>query len=370
MALARVGRVAGRTISTPSATPHLKRVESRRKRIPSHERSLTESLGPTYPPSLVPRIWGVVSFPGSLKTPRHMNRDNSTDGLTSPPWVSVQLSMFSASTNVNVRFIGNGQPIRFDCFAKSCAPCQAGACPRHNNCLRWFDAHVQELKQLPEATAIKCPNGLEYIWVPVTRQGESYGYLATEPILLTDQDAAPQRTNNPAPSSREEPDEHRVNGQSETQALRSVLHVKSAKRSGVLLLIQLVAQRLADLFHEESRFPSQLSPSESLVSRAKQLINDHYREDISTRDIAKSIHVSESHLCHAFQSVSGSTLREYLNDLRFKEACRLLRERSQLSISEAAFAAGFQSLSRFYEQFRSRNLPSPGTWRRTHAGAA
>jgi AraC-like DNA-binding protein len=125
-----------------------------------------------------------------------------------------------------------------------------------------------------------------------------------------------------------------------------------------------MGQRLGARFHQEKRLPVASTPAEALVRRAESVLYSCYHENVSTRDIADGLHVSESHLCHAFREVTGGTLREFLNELRFTEACRLLKEHPHLTVGEVAFAAGFQSLSRFTEQFRRRKMPSPGKWRR------
>ena len=289
--------------------------------------------------------------------------ENPRDGKSQPAWVAEQLSLFTAAIGVRVGFVRKGEANAFDHLPDFCEVYRSDNCPRQADCLSWHELQRETIGQSNRAIQIQCPMNLNHLWAPVSKAGVIYGFLYTEPVrtavAASDGGGGTKKT---ALDGVPMQGYHVVN-RGAGESFQSGLRVKSAQRDGQLLLLELVAQRLGARFHEEERLPVDLDPSESLVRRAEAILSSHFHENISTCDIASQLHVSESHLCHAFHGVTGGTLREYLNELRFTEACRLLRERPRLTVAEVAFSAGFQSLSRFSEQFRRRNLPSPGKWR-------
>ncbi len=61
--------------------------------------------------------------------------------------------------------------------------------------------------------------------------------------------------------------------------------------------------------------------------------------------------MNANYLSEKFKQVTGTNFVEYVARTRFANACDLLRK-SNLRISEIAFAAGFQSLSQFNRVFK------------------
>lgn len=277
-----------------------------------------------------------------------------------PAWVVEQIVLFTAATGVEVRFSRMGEMKLLD----ACRLYRSGDRHCQRACENWHDCQAQSFHACDGAAKFHCPMRLEYLWAPVSYGGFLYGFLCTQPArrsgVVDGHDG--KEAGLPEADSKMQ---GRINRR--LTAMQRVLRVKSPQRDGLLLLLELFAQRLGARFYKETRVPLPVDPQELLVRRAEAILCCHYHEDISTCDISSELNVSESHLCHAFQAVTRGTLRQHLNELRFKEACRLLKERPHLTVAEVAFAAGFQSLSRFSEQFRRRKLPSPGRWRQTDA---
>jgi AraC-like DNA-binding protein len=288
------------------------------------------------------------------------------DGTSQPGWVAEQISLFTAAVGVKVRFaplLGDAKLV--DCLAEFCSVLQSEDHQNRTACQAWYEDEVRMIQQSSRAIRLRCPMKLDYLWAPVSKGGELYGFLHSEPVMQDGRPDGHERDGKEAGLSgegeREAPDGKRRGRTS----LPGIHRVKAAQSDGLLLLLELMGQRLGARFHQEKRLPVALSSAEGLVRRAEAVLSCRYHEDVSTCDVAGELQVSESHLCHAFQRVTGGTLRQYLNELRFTEACRLLKEHPQLTVGEVAFAAGFQSLSRFSEQFRRRDLPSPGKWRQS-----
>jgi AraC-like DNA-binding protein len=86
-------------------------------------------------------------------------------------------------------------------------------------------------------------------------------------------------------------------------------------------------------------------------------------EPLILEDLAKMAAMSRSHFSHTFHAVAGMPLRDYVRDLRLKEANHLLLG-SGLSITVVAIEAGFYDLPHFDKIFRQRFDMSPNDFRR------
>jgi AraC-like DNA-binding protein len=65
--------------------------------------------------------------------------------------------------------------------------------------------------------------------------------------------------------------------------------------------------------------------------------------------------------------VTGRTLTRLIAELRVTQACKLLTDTDQ-SVSEIAFASGFQSISNFNRVFHELKGENPMSFRRKRAG--
>ncbi|MGI2297157.1 helix-turn-helix domain-containing protein [Paenibacillus sp. GXUN7292] len=77
-------------------------------------------------------------------------------------------------------------------------------------------------------------------------------------------------------------------------------------------------------------------------------IREHYREQLSLQMVSDMIFMNSNYVSKLFKDTTGMTFIDYLTDIRFKEACRLLAE-TDYSINEVAEMSGFsnkQSLNR------------------------
>jgi YesN/AraC family two-component response regulator len=98
------------------------------------------------------------------------------------------------------------------------------------------------------------------------------------------------------------------------------------------------------------------------VWKARKYIEEHSREELSLKKVAKAVNMNANYLSENFRRVTGMNFVEYVARARFKTACDLLRN-PQLSISEIAFAVGFQSLSQFNRVFKKLSGKSPTQYR-------
>jgi len=86
------------------------------------------------------------------------------------------------------------------------------------------------------------------------------------------------------------------------------------------------------------------------VVQAKLYIDAHYAEKIDLDNIAEEAHFSKFHFMRLFKSAYGKTPHHYLTQVRIDRARLLLM--GHTSISEVAFAVGFDSVTSFTGLFK------------------
>src|SRR6516225_8276435 len=78
------------------------------------------------------------------------------------------------------------------------------------------------------------------------------------------------------------------------------------------------------------------------VWKARKFIEEHSVGPLSLRRVAKAVNIHPNYLSEKFKHVTGINFVEYVSRTRFQRAHDLLQN-SDLSVTEIAFAAGFQS---------------------------
>ena len=82
-------------------------------------------------------------------------------------------------------------------------------------------------------------------------------------------------------------------------------------------------------------------------------IEAHYAETISNAQLAEMVCLSESRFGHLFREKVGKAPRQYINDIRLKNAMSLLLK-NESTVTEVAQAVGFRDYNHFGRLFRRR----------------
>jgi AraC-like DNA-binding protein len=136
----------------------------------------------------------------------------------------------------------------------------------------------------------------------------------------------------------------------------------------ILRLLTIFAQHLSTLSNQLA--VKQQNSEAPMVSRARVLIADRHAEDLSLETVANAVNTSAFYFCKMFKKSTGLTFTDYLARVRVEKVRNLLLNPHK-RISEAAFEAGFQSLSQFNRVFRRVAGEAPTTYRdRLHGGRA
>lgn len=90
------------------------------------------------------------------------------------------------------------------------------------------------------------------------------------------------------------------------------------------------------------------------INRITEYISEHYQEPITLQDIADMENITKYHASHFITKTLGISFQEYLNNIRFDHALRLLSQ-TDLNILDICMETGFSS-SRYLNQMFEKNL--------------
>jgi AraC family transcriptional regulator len=102
----------------------------------------------------------------------------------------------------------------------------------------------------------------------------------------------------------------------------------------------------------------------SAEERAIRFLYEKYSEPLSLADIANSAILSRFHFCRTFRDATGVTPGRFLSAIRIYQAKRLLLN-TRMSVTDIAFAVGYNSLGSFSNHFTESVGIAPGRFRRT-----
>lgn len=99
------------------------------------------------------------------------------------------------------------------------------------------------------------------------------------------------------------------------------------------------------------------------IDKSIKFIEENYSENIHLRDIAQAAGFSEYYFSRLFKEITEKSFHRYVSEYRIKKAELLLMD-PNYTISEAAYAVGFSSISTFDRLFRSIKGCSPQEFRK------
>ena len=131
---------------------------------------------------------------------------------------------------------------------------------------------------------------------------------------------------------------------------RDIIRLKLAE-----LLINLVRQGRDDrsaLFpHRPAAGTVDISVSARKIDDILTYIRENFAESLSLDDLAARLGFSSSYFSRYFRNKTGVCLFEYINKLRIRQACLLLKK-SSATVLEIALTVGYNNVSFFNRYFR------------------
>jgi AraC-like DNA-binding protein len=104
------------------------------------------------------------------------------------------------------------------------------------------------------------------------------------------------------------------------------------------------------------------------VVKAQNLLKENFVTPPSLEALAHEVGLSRSGLCAGFRQILGQTVFDYIQDQRMQQALVLLKERNA-SITQIAFAVGYNHVSSFSVAVQRRFGTTPSELRRRGASA-
>lgn len=113
----------------------------------------------------------------------------------------------------------------------------------------------------------------------------------------------------------------------------------------------------------EENVVKEIDVDNRLMQEIATYIYDNYDKKISLDDMSRKFHISRSYLSKKFKTITGFGFKEYLINVRIKNACTLLLETNK-SITDIAFECGFNDSNYFGDAFRHVKGVSPNKYRK------
>lgn len=221
-----------------------------------------------------------------------------------------------------------------------------------------------EVEARLEPKTLKCFAGLCDSAVPVRVGDDLIAFLQTGQILLhapTKADFA--RTTRELLKFGTEVDLKRLE-----EAYFQTRVVTRKQYDSILRLLTIFAQHLSTL---SNRLMVEKAAEElPAVARARVYIAERYSEELSLSEVAHAVNMSAFYFCKTFKKSTGMTFTDYLARVRVEKVKNLLLNPHK-RVSEAAYEAGFQSLSQFNRVFRRIAGEAPTAYRmQLHGGGS
>lgn len=117
--------------------------------------------------------------------------------------------------------------------------------------------------------------------------------------------------------------------------------------------------------HLHASEPTTTGENMAFTKQVLYYIENHFSEQISTRDAAAALRYSKEHFCRLFKANFQVSFIDYLTQYRIERAKRYLATESSLSVTEKC---GFSSQSNFSRVFREATGISPKEYKKFIAG--
>ena len=110
---------------------------------------------------------------------------------------------------------------------------------------------------------------------------------------------------------------------------------------------------------EKNSEKTALSP----ISKAQLYILNRFRDNVSLSDVAKYVGFSVSYFSMLFKKETGKTFKDYINNLKFEYAEKLLKY-TDFTVLQICNESGFEDYANFLRRFKERTKLSPTEYRK------
>ena len=221
-------------------------------------------------------------------------------------------------------------------------------------CLQLQQRLEEEARLGPKT--LQCYAGLSETMVPVRLGHSVLGYLQTGQVFLR----APSRKNFAATIRVIQGPEAGIGRPTLEAAYFQTLVITRKQYESIVRLLAIFAEHFATVSNQVLlRVTTVESP---VTTRMRAYIAAHQHEALNLREAARAVNMSVCHFCKTFKRGTGLNFTEYVSRARIETVKQMLLT-AHTHVSEAAYAAGFQSLSQFNRVFLRITGETPGTYR-------
>ena len=126
-------------------------------------------------------------------------------------------------------------------------------------------------------------------------------------------------------------------------------------------ITELIEWLTAGFLSLSESYKRQKKSSDPIIETAKEYIKNHISSNLKAKDVAATVNLSESYFTIYFKTKTGQNFRDYVLNARTDLAKKLLLEQ-RLSISEIAYATGYQDYRSFSRAFKNVTGISPSDY--------
>ncbi len=210
---------------------------------------------------------------------------------------------------------------------------------------------------------LECCSGTCEAVVPIRLGNRIAGFLRIGPVRL--RPPSSEKFRGLLRRLREPPAAHRVAALRVAYFASRVL--AKPQHDSVLRLLVIFAQHLSLLGNQ--LMMAETAAESPAIAKARAFIAEHFAEELSHITVARAMHMSPCYFSRVFRRETGLTFTAYLARRRIESVKQSLLQ-PHTRITEAAFAAGFQSMSQFNRVFRHIVGESPSRHRERLSGRA
>lgn len=136
----------------------------------------------------------------------------------------------------------------------------------------------------------------------------------------------------------------------------------------ILRLLTIFGQHLSAISNQ--LMVEEATAESPAIARARAYIAQKHADELTLTEVSQAVNMSAFYFCKTFKKATGMTFTDYLARIRIEKVKNLLLNPHK-RVSEAAYEAGFQSLSQFNRVFRRIAGESPSIFRdRLHGSGA
>lgn len=128
------------------------------------------------------------------------------------------------------------------------------------------------------------------------------------------------------------------------------------------ILYELSLYKDVKILSTSAKAKIELHPDNRKIKIVKEYINKNYKDEIRLSELADMVGMSSVAFSRLFKNKTGSSLSDYIIDIRLGYASRMLID-SQIPVADICFYSGFNNLSNFNRIFKKKKNCSPKEFR-------